>query len=128
MPLSAQCCAISFIENLDAQSLSLTQEEYNSYMTGKAVPPGTVPSEPICSGLRLMYANLTSLEELRGRQDRLMKSARELQAEMTAWKDSVVKQVSSHRVLYFKILESAINLVLVMRVVPGPSQQDSSKS
>ncbi|XP_022102211.1 rab5 GDP/GTP exchange factor-like isoform X2 [Acanthaster planci] len=87
------CCAISFIENLDAQSLSLSQEEYDSYMTGKAVPPGTISSEPICSGLRLMYANLTSLEELRGRQDRLMKSARELQAEMTAWKDSVIKQV-----------------------------------
>ncbi|XP_038059266.1 rab5 GDP/GTP exchange factor-like isoform X2 [Patiria miniata] len=87
------CCAISFIENLDAQSLSLTQEEYDSYMAGEAVPPGGLSQEPICDGLRLMYANLTSLEELRGRQDRLMKSAKELQAEMTAWKDSVIKQV-----------------------------------
>ena len=89
-----QCCAISFIENLDAQSLSLSQEEYESYMEGRAVPPGSQSSEPVCEGLRMMYANLASLEELRGRQDRLMKDARQLQREMTAWRDSVVKQVS----------------------------------
>ncbi|XP_071790647.1 rab5 GDP/GTP exchange factor-like isoform X2 [Asterias amurensis] len=87
------CCAISFVENLDAQSLSLTQEEYDSYMSGKATPPGSQFNQPICNGLKLMYANLASLEELRGKQDQLMKNARELQREMTAWRDSVINQV-----------------------------------
>ncbi len=97
--LILQCCAISFVENLDAQSLSLTQEEYDSYMSGKATPPGSQFNQPICNGLKLMYANLASLEELRGRQDQLMKNARELQREMTAWKDCVVKQVRLEEVM-----------------------------
>ncbi|XP_072024826.1 rab5 GDP/GTP exchange factor-like isoform X2 [Amphiura filiformis] len=88
------CCAISFIENLDAQSLSLSQEQYDDYMSGKALPPGsTLHNEPICEGLRMMYANLSALEELRIRQDRLMQNAKEFQQEITDWRDGVVNQV-----------------------------------
>ncbi|XP_041456671.1 rab5 GDP/GTP exchange factor-like isoform X2 [Lytechinus variegatus] len=88
------CCAISFIENLDAQSLSLTQEEYDDYMSGRAVPPGSERNtEPICEGLRMMYANLSALEDLRIRQDCLMENALDLQRELTAWRDGVVDRV-----------------------------------
>lgn len=88
------CCAISFIENLDAQSLSLTQEEYDDYMSGRAVPPGSERNtEPICEGLRMMYANLSALEDLRNRQDCLMENALDLQRELTAWRDGVVNRV-----------------------------------
>ncbi|XP_011679346.2 rab5 GDP/GTP exchange factor isoform X3 [Strongylocentrotus purpuratus] len=88
------CCAISFIENLDAQSLSLTQEEYDDYMSGRAVPPGSERNtEPICEGLRMMYANLSALEDLRIRQDSLMENALDLQKELTAWRDGVVDRV-----------------------------------
>ncbi|XP_072163663.1 rab5 GDP/GTP exchange factor-like [Diadema setosum] len=88
------CCAISFIENLDAQSLSLTQTEYDDYMSGRAVPPGSErTTEPICEGLRMMYANLSALEDLRNRQDCLMENALDLQRELVAWRDGVVKQV-----------------------------------
>ena len=91
--LSLQCCAITFIENLDAQSLSLSQNEYDDYMSGKALPPGSTNNQPICEGLRMMYANLSALEELRIRQDRLMQNAQEFQQEINDWRDGVVNQV-----------------------------------
>ncbi|XP_070572118.1 rab5 GDP/GTP exchange factor-like [Ptychodera flava] len=87
------CCAVTFIENLDAQSLSLTQEEYDRYMSGEVTPPGTEYGEPICEGLRLMYANLATLDELRLRQDRLRENALSLQREIQDFRDSVVKAV-----------------------------------
>lgn len=85
------CCAITFVENLDATSLSLSQEEYSDYMSGKIQPPQTV--EPICEGLHMMYNNISALEDLRVRQERLMKNAREFSDEMEAWKQKVSSQV-----------------------------------
>ncbi|XP_077869325.1 rab5 GDP/GTP exchange factor-like [Saccoglossus kowalevskii] len=87
------CCAVTFIENLDAQSLSMSQEEYDSYMSGEVIPAGTKFGEPICEGLRLMYANLATLDELRIRQDRLRENALSLQQEIKDFRDSVVKTV-----------------------------------
>lgn len=80
-----------FVENLDAQSLSLTQEEYDDYMSGKLQTAQN--SEPICEGLYTMYNNITALEDLRERQERLMKNAREFSQEMEAWKQRVTSQV-----------------------------------
>lgn len=33
-----QCCAVAFIEKLDAQSLNLSQEDFELYMSGSASP------------------------------------------------------------------------------------------
>ena len=63
-------------------------------MSGRAVPPGSEQNnQPICEGLRMMYANLSALEELRIRQDCLMENALGLQRELTAWRDGVVNRV-----------------------------------
>lgn len=35
-----QCCAVAFIEKLDAQSLNLSQEDFELYMSGSASPSG----------------------------------------------------------------------------------------
>lgn len=37
----AQCCAVSFIENLKAESLNMDEEEFEQFMTGQIIAPST---------------------------------------------------------------------------------------
>ncbi|KAM7427072.1 Rab5 GDP/GTP exchange factor [Porites harrisoni] len=94
------CCAVSFIEKLDAQALSITQEEFNRNMYGdetdsseqskaKAEPPVT------CKGLELMKSNLEMLGTLRERQIKLREDALVLQEQMTEFRNNVVKEVDA---------------------------------
>lgn len=94
------CCAVAFIEKLTAESLSLPQEEFDSYMSGEALPPGVLEENASLSeGLRRMYRNLASLADLKTRQEKLLAEAVHLQDQMASFRANIKKEVdaSLHR-------------------------------
>ena len=100
MLLLLQCCAVAFIEKLNADSLSIRQEDFDRYMSGAAVPhdPGRLITT--CEGLRLMRQNMAALVELRARQERLMAEALQLQQDMVDYCASTRDQVASSQNLH----------------------------
>ncbi|KAM7312575.1 rab5 GDP/GTP exchange factor isoform X1 [Ixodes scapularis] len=86
------CCAVSFIENLTADSLNIPAEEFERYVTGEAVPPGGY-DQGASEGLRVMYSNLALLSDLRQRQERLAASAKTLRHEILGFQEAVSREV-----------------------------------
>lgn len=94
------CCALSFIEKLDAQALSMSQEEFNRNMYGdesdgaeQTKPKAELPVT--CKGLELMKSNLEVLGTLRERQVKLKEDALLLQEQMTEFRNNIVKEVDA---------------------------------
>ncbi|KAJ3589049.1 hypothetical protein NHX12_009897 [Muraenolepis orangiensis] len=102
------CCAVAFIEKLDAQSLNLSTEEFERYMSGQSSPrrplgdgwapeDGSAPqgaaAAPMNPVLAQLHRNLEPLSGLSVRQDRLMERARGLQEELVSWEEGVRREV-----------------------------------
>ncbi|XP_054610065.1 rab5 GDP/GTP exchange factor [Dunckerocampus dactyliophorus] len=101
------CCAAAFIEKLDAQSLNITPEEFECYMSGQASPrvPNPTgndwhhrdtlpyPAEPPSPALAQLHRNLELLSGLCSRQETLMGEARRLRDDLLSWPDSVQREV-----------------------------------
>lgn len=100
-----QCCAAAFIEKLDAQSLNLSPEEFERYMSGQASPrcnssegdwphagsaPGSAATNPV---LAQLSHNLELLSGLSSRQESLMEAAQNLQADLLSWPNRVEREV-----------------------------------
>ena len=81
--IAFQCCAVSFLENLTSDSLGLASEEFDRYMSGKAIPFTSLQAGVMVSeGLRLMYQNMSTLTELRQKQQLLQQQVQQLELEM----------------------------------------------
>ncbi|XP_054857357.1 rab5 GDP/GTP exchange factor isoform X1 [Eublepharis macularius] len=90
------CCAVAFIEKLDAQSLNLSQEDFDRYMSGQASPKKQEAenwSADMCVGVRQMYRNLDLLSQLNEQQERIMNEAKKLERDLIDWTDGVAKEV-----------------------------------
>ena len=87
---------MSFIENMTAESINMETEEFESYVSGKAVPPGSWRTSLLmCEGLQQMSQNLKCLSDLKTRHDHLLKEAVKLQEEMNAFQVDVESEVSA---------------------------------
>lgn len=102
-----QCCAAAFIEKLDAQSLNLSPEEFERYMSGQASPrfsssgadwpqsgtsaPGAAATNP---ALAQLNHNLELLSGLSSRQEALLEAAQRMQAELVSWQQGVQREVN----------------------------------
>lgn len=89
------CCAVAFIEKLTAESLGLTQGEFDRYMSGEALPPNALDSDSwLCEGMRIMQQNLSTLTDLQTKMDKLNADSIELENEMIEIEESVKTQVA----------------------------------
>nr|CAD7204081.1 unnamed protein product [Timema douglasi] len=90
------CCAVSFIENLTAESLNMPVEEFDQYMEGKVVPASTWESAlMMCEGMHFMNDQLAMLEELKIRHTNLIQDTSSLKGEMARFKDEVFRKVDA---------------------------------
>lgn len=92
------CCAVAFIEKLDGQSLNLSTEEFELYMSGQASPNWPQPSascSPGSAALSQVHQRLDLLSGLGERQERVMEKARQLESDLIDWTDDVEQKVQS---------------------------------
>lgn len=88
------CCAVAFIEKLTADSLSMTLEEFEGYMSGAIVPHD--PSRQYnCEDLGIMQENVATLADLHDRQQRLMAEAMQLQQDMSNFSLDMSKEINA---------------------------------
>uniref|UniRef100_A0A8C1HRV3 RAB guanine nucleotide exchange factor (GEF) 1 n=1 Tax=Cyprinus carpio carpio TaxID=630221 RepID=A0A8C1HRV3_CYPCA len=94
------CCAVAFIEKLDAQSLNLSPEEFERYMSGQASPrrqddPAAWPQSGsrVNPALSQIHHNLKLLSNLEKRQQQVTEGAQNLETELAEWQDSVAREV-----------------------------------
>lgn len=89
------CCAVAFIEKLTAESLGLTTDEFQRYMSGVALPPNALEGDTwLCEGMRIMQQNLKSLDDLQTRMDRLITESDSLMQEMNDLEENVSQKVA----------------------------------
>lgn len=94
------CCAVSFIrENLDAQSLNISEDEFNSYMKGEKPirTPKIIPRKytVTCDGLEEMQRNLEEIAQLRECQAKTLEKCRTMRKEMNEFRDAFRKQIGA---------------------------------
>lgn len=90
------CCAVSFIENLTAESLNMTEKDFNAYMSGERVPANTWDSAlMICENLHLMCEDVTLLDELKKKNENIVNEAYELQNNMIKFRERIEAEVNS---------------------------------
>ncbi|XP_043996437.1 rab5 GDP/GTP exchange factor isoform X1 [Gambusia affinis] len=98
------CCAVAFIEKLDAQSLNLSPDEFERHMSGRTSPqrsgsddgrPDGSPGVSDAAGsvlVRLSH-NLQLLSALSARQEAVTATALSLRADLLTWTDGVRRDV-----------------------------------
>ncbi|XP_011308955.1 rab5 GDP/GTP exchange factor [Fopius arisanus] len=88
------CCAVSFIENLTAESLNMSEKDFNAFMSGERVPANTWESAlTICESLHMMCEDITLLEELKGKNQDVVDEARRLKLEIVEFQRKIRVEV-----------------------------------
>ena len=87
------CCALNFIENLTATSLSLPQSEFDSFMSGE-IPPGSWGATLImCEGIQSVNTSLATLKELTDIQEKIMADCDRLERDMEQFQSHISSEV-----------------------------------
>ncbi|XP_076640083.1 rabaptin-5-associated exchange factor for Rab5 [Colletes latitarsis] len=90
------CCAVSFIENLTAESLNMDEKDFNAYMSGERVPANTWESAlMICESLHLMCEDITLLDEMKAKTTEIMDITLNLKEKMLLFQEELESEVNT---------------------------------
>ncbi|RWS28601.1 rab5 GDP/GTP exchange factor-like protein [Leptotrombidium deliense] len=88
------CCAIAFIEKLNGESLNVSEEEFEKYISGEAMPPGSLEqSTYLCEPLRLTYLNLAKIADLEEKQSKFENNIQEFKEKLKCDREETLKKL-----------------------------------
>lgn len=88
------CCAISFIENLTSESLSMSAEEFNGLMTGEKSGPSAWESALMaCESLHLISENMKTMKNLGTRNEEILKNIETLNEDVVNFRNEISQKV-----------------------------------
>ncbi|XP_059614271.1 rab5 GDP/GTP exchange factor [Phlebotomus argentipes] len=118
------CCAISFIENLTAESLSMADDEFRELMSGEKMCNSAWESALLaCESLNLISDNMKIMADLRKRNEDLQDGIEAMNRDMDDFKNEISRKVSeviSRTPLVLKPIHSRQNLCENRKSVPNP--------
>ncbi|XP_029730604.2 rab5 GDP/GTP exchange factor [Aedes albopictus] len=89
------CCAISFIENLTSESLSMSAEEFNGLMMGEKAGPSAWESALMaCESLHLISENMKTMKKLGARNEEILKGIETLNEDIVSFKNEISQKVT----------------------------------
>ncbi|XP_050073895.1 rab5 GDP/GTP exchange factor [Anopheles maculipalpis] len=89
------CCAISFIENITAESLSLTQAEFDSFMSGEHEGTSAWESALIaCESLHQISENMKVMKTIASKKDELYNGIITLNEEIDTFEQEIRQTVA----------------------------------
>ncbi|KAL1379378.1 hypothetical protein pipiens_003801 [Culex pipiens pipiens] len=89
------CCAISFIENLTSESLSMSADEFNALMTGEKSGPSAWESALMaCESLHLISENMKTMKGLGARNDEILKNIELLNEDIESFNNEISRKVA----------------------------------
>ncbi|XP_017344405.1 rab5 GDP/GTP exchange factor isoform X1 [Ictalurus punctatus] len=89
------CCAVAFIEKLDAHSLNLSVEDFERHMCGGGDGGGSGDVSPRRRSESSSPWPLELLSALQERQQQVLEEARDLQDELQLWQEGVAREVQN---------------------------------
>ncbi|XP_045473794.1 rab5 GDP/GTP exchange factor isoform X2 [Harmonia axyridis] len=117
------CCAVSFIENLTAESLNMPEEEFESYMSGEITCISAWESALVaCEGMHQLREHLGILRDLTVRTSAVGDSTRAMREEIEKFKvelDTTVNEVLDRTPLIIKPRKITISLDSQNTAIPS---------
>ncbi|KAJ8968175.1 hypothetical protein NQ314_002434 [Rhamnusium bicolor] len=90
------CCAVSFIENLTAESLNMSEQEFQAYMSGEITCVSAWESALVaCEGMHQLCEHLALLKGLSERTTVVQDGTQKLREDMQKLKDEINEKVTS---------------------------------
>ncbi|VVC32083.1 Hypothetical protein CINCED_3A009993 [Cinara cedri] len=94
------CCAVSFIENINAELLSMNTEEFEQYMSGTLVSDTWDSALIICEGMHQMCEQLALLADLKRRNIMIVEDALKFKKEMSSFRENLMGQFAVLKEVY----------------------------